>query len=82
MRIQVVKFVHKSFRIGEVTKMMNKSFTVLIPKLKQSTEFSHFRPINRCNFTYKIISKIITLRLKVLIPKLVSPNKGAFVDGR
>lgn len=74
--------MRECFRIGEVTKGMNKSFIVMIPKVKQAMKFSHFRPISLCNFMYKIISKIITLNLKVILPKMVSPNQGAFIEGR
>lgn len=77
-----MKFVQESFRIGDIIKGMNKSFIVLILKLKHSTEFSHFKPISLYSFIYKIIFKIITSRLKVLIPKLISPNQGVFVEGR
>lgn len=37
VRIQVVKFVQEIFRIGEITKGMNKSYIVLISKLKHAT---------------------------------------------
>lgn len=74
--------MQEAFRIGQVTKGMNKSFIVLILKLQQATEFHHFRPISLCNFTYKIISKIITSRLKDLMPRMISLNQGAFVEGR
>lgn len=74
-------YVQESFRIGQVTKGMNKSFIVIVPRLKQATEFRHFRLINLCNFTYNIISKIITHKLKELMPRMISPNQGAFVEG-
>jgi len=35
-----------------------------------------------CNTIYKVISKIITERLKKILPKLIHPLQGAFVPGR
>lgn len=79
---QVTDCVQESFRVGELEKCLNKSFIVLVPKIQNATEFQHFRPISLCNFTYKIISKIIAQRLKIFLLRLISPNQGAFVKGR
>ena len=45
-------------------------------------EVSHFRPISLCNVTYKIISKIMVNKLKLLMAKLISPYQNAFIQGR
>lgn len=79
---QVLAFIHESFRTRSISKGLNKSFIVLIPKTTHATYFNHFRPISLCNFSYKIFSKIITMRLKNLIPQLISPNQKAFAEGR
>lgn len=82
IRLQIIDFVQESFRVGEPAKGFNKSFIILIPKSQNATEFNHFRPISLCNFTYKIISKIIVERVKHLLPWLISPNQGAFIKGQ
>lgn len=42
----------------------------------------HFRPISICNLLYKIISKLISIRLKPFIGDCVSFAQYAFVPGR
>lgn len=40
------------------------------------------RPISLCNFLYKIISKIITARLKPLMNSIIGHEHSAFTKGR
>lgn len=41
-----------------------------------------FCPISPCNVSYKIITKMIALRLREYIGEVVSPNQASFVPGR
>ena len=55
------------FQIGELLEEVNKTQVVLIPKVHEPEKVSDFCPIICCNFIYKIISKIIVMRLKQLM---------------
>lgn len=60
----------------------NKTYICLIPKTKNPTTPSQFRPISLCNSSYKIISKTLVNRLKMIIGDLVGNFQNAFVPGR
>ncbi len=82
VRDQVVAAVQSFFRFGSLLPQMNHTFITLIPKRIGACNFNQFRPINLCNFYYKIISKILVNRLRPLLPKIIEPTQTAFVPGR
>lgn len=61
---------------------INATAISLIPKSDNPINIRQFRPISCCNVVYKVISKILTNRLKTLIHLLVGENQSAFIKGR
>ena len=47
---------------------LNKTNITLVPKVKQPTRMKDFQPINLSNVAYKLIFKVLTNRLKVVLP--------------
>ncbi|KAL0304664.1 UNVERIFIED_CONTAM: putative ribonuclease H protein [Sesamum calycinum] len=65
---------------------MPKGFTAttisLIPKTASPTCWSEYRPISLCNVTNKICTKLMTIRLGHVLPKVISLSQSGFVPGR
>lgn len=74
--------VQSVFRFGFLPKGVNSTILALIPKRTDSLEVKDFRPIACCNVLYKVVSKILTNRLKLLLPRVVTANQSAFIKGR
>lgn len=74
--------MHLSSLNASVKSSFNNTFIALIPKVDVPQSASQFRPIALCNFSYKIITKIISTRLKRFMPMLISENQSAFVSDR
>lgn len=61
------------FTHGSLPGEANNSLIVLIPKTTNPTSANIFRPISLCNVEYKIISKLLITKLRLLLRKIISP---------
>ncbi|KAG7559082.1 Reverse transcriptase domain [Arabidopsis thaliana x Arabidopsis arenosa] len=74
--------VRSFFTTGTLDPRLNMTNICLVPKAGRPKEMSGFRPISLCNVGYKIISKVLSNRLKRLLPKVISETQSAFVARR
>ena len=61
---------------------LNQTNIALIPKTNCPSKMSDFWPISLCNVSYKIISKVLANKLKLILSTIISENQSAFVPGR
>lgn len=78
----LLKFIRNFFNPENpvLPSSISNTNIVLIPKIKNPSSPNHYRPISLCNFSYKIISKIISLRLQPLLPLIISSEQAGFIE--
>lgn len=58
---------------------LNATFLSLIPKCASPSSFIEFLPISCCNLIYKVISKIISIRIKETLSRCLSKEQSEFL---
>jgi hypothetical protein len=79
---QIVQEVLHVLNGGPIPEGWTDIFVVLIPKVKKPNRIKDLRPISLCNVLYKLVSKVLANRLKLILPDVISGNQSAFVPGR
>lgn len=74
--------VHNIWENPSAIQSLNNTNIVLIPKVDIPQTLKEFHPISLCNVSYKVISKIISNRLRPLMGKLVGNHQCSFIAGR
>lgn len=69
------------FQTSSLPTSWGRTFIALIPKKDSPKLVSNFRPIS-CNVSYKIISKILSNLLKLVIHNLVDFEWSGFLSGK
>ncbi|KAK2656830.1 hypothetical protein Ddye_009882 [Dipteronia dyeriana] len=67
---------------GSVLKGLNCTFIALIPKIKNPVSIKNYRPISLVGSIYKVLSKVLANRLKVVMDPVIGPTQMAFVKER
>lgn len=62
--------------------LLNATHIYMIPKKKNMVSPSDFHLISLCNVSFKVVTKVITLRLKSILRGLIHINQLVFVPGR
>eukprot|EP00253_Pinus_taeda_P009857 PITA_09857 len=81
INMEVWQVVEESRSLRWMFLGVNATFISLVPKVDHPSTPNKYRPIALCNIIYKIVSKIIASRLKLLLPLIISPEQSGYVDG-
>lgn len=76
------KEVKAFFTSGVIPSDWNFTQLCVLPKVFNPNQMKDLPPISLCSVVYKIVSKVLCNRLKVILPLIVSPTQSAFVAGR
>eukprot|EP00253_Pinus_taeda_P031183 PITA_31183 len=79
---EVWQLVEESRSMRWMYPGLNATFIALIPKSENANSPEKFRPIALCNIIYNIVSKVVALRLKPMLPLIISPEQSGYVEGR
>ncbi|XP_028058886.1 uncharacterized protein LOC114262720 [Camellia sinensis] len=79
---EVLKFMQEFHASGSLILGLNSSFITLVPKKEKALSLNEFRSISLIGFAYKILSKVLTNRLKLVMPSIIGDSESAFLEGR
>ena len=79
---QIISDIEYFFQTRILPEDWNHTHLCLIPKITNPARMTDIRPISLCSVLYKIVSKILSARLKKHLPAIVSPTQSAFVAER
>ena len=70
------------FQQCKFEKSINATFIALIPKKIDASNVRDFHPISLVGSVYKILAKVLAIRLRVVLDQLISETQNRFVGGR
>lgn len=78
IKTDLCAFIRDFFQGAYIPKEISSTTLILLPKVEHARNMKDFRHISLCNFSGKIISKI----LANILPKIVDEEQAGFVQGR
>lgn len=70
----IINIFYEKSEVAEV----NQTHLVLISKVNALESLYQFRPIGLCNVNFKIVTKILVKKLKLIMPKLISESYSSY----
>ena len=65
--LDLLRVIEESRMSGKIPAVFNTTFLVLIPKSANPSTFDGYRPVSLCNFSYKIIGKILSTGIRKIL---------------
>lgn len=78
----ITNLVQHFYNTGSLEEKVTATNIVLVPKTHGPKLMKDLRPIALCNIAYKVVSKVISNRLKDVIVFVISETQSTFIPGR
>ena len=75
-------FFKEFFEHSQFVKSLNATLLVLVPKRRTVEDLQDLRSISLVGGLYKILTKVLTNRIKRVMGLIISQSQNAFVEGR
>ena len=82
VKSEILGLFREFYLHGTFQRSLNSTFLVLIPKKEGAEDLSNFRPISLVGSVYKLLAKVLTNRLKLMMGEVIYDSQQAFVQGR
>ena len=74
---------NEAFQENKLSVSQRRGIITLIPKgYENLNELRNWRPITLLNVDYKILARIIAMRIEPFLPNLIHPDQTGFIKGR
>jgi hypothetical protein len=78
----VMAFMDEFHEKESLPKALSSYFIALIPKISNPHSLGDFRPISLLGSIYKLVAKVLTNRLCLVMDSLTSKNQSTFIKSR
>jgi len=82
LKQDIVEAVRWFQNTGSIPKGCNASFITLVPKVRDPVNLDQYRPISLVGNFYKIITKVLSGRIRNVISKVIDTSQSAFLKDR
>ena len=79
VKSDILGLFREFFLHGTFQRSLNSTFLVLIPKKEGAEDLRDFRSISLVGSVYKLLVKVLTNRLKLVMGKVISDSQQAFI---
>ncbi|XP_024317682.1 uncharacterized protein LOC104583759 isoform X2 [Brachypodium distachyon] len=82
MKLDIMYLFHEFHKGSLDIHGLNYGVITLLPKISDACKIQQFRPICLLNCLYKLVTKVLSIRLDSVMHKLISIHQNAFIGGR
>ncbi|CAI5474483.1 unnamed protein product [Closterium sp. Yama58-4] len=78
----VMAFMQEFEKTAVLPSSASTTVTILLHKKGERSDLGNYRPITLLSAIYKIVAKLLTNRMKKVLPQVISENQFSFIPGR